>query len=216
MDRLCGCAVEMETPVLKGGLMEPGARPLRARSRSGRRGEGGSPEDGHLPPEPQTGHIEYKLSLAEKSGERFQHLVTQMKWRLQEGQGRAVYEIGVQDDGIVEGLDDEEMAASLATLQAMAAALDADISIARRPATVDPSRSAAHVEVSFVRNSRPFTDVRVAVLGPVDAGKSTLVGVLTSGELDNGRGKARLNLFRHSHEILSGRTSSVRYAGYGF
>lgn len=50
---------------------------------------------------------------------------------------------------------------------------------------------------------------RVAVVGNVDAGKSTLLGVLTHGELDNGRGYARQRLFRHKHEMESGRTSSV-------
>ena len=50
---------------------------------------------------------------------------------------------------------------------------------------------------------------RVAVVGNVDAGKSTLLGVLTHGELDNGRGVARQKLFRHKHEMESGRTSSV-------
>lgn len=43
----------------------------------------------------------------------------------------------------------------------------------------------------------------------VDAGKSSTLGVLTKGGLDDGRGKARVNLFRHKHEIESGRTSSV-------
>ena len=61
-----------------------------------------------------------------------------------------------------------------------------------------------------------FLDVRVAVVGPADAGKSTLLGVLTRGELDNGRGKARLNLFRHLHEIQSGRTSSISKEILGF
>lgn len=49
----------------------------------------------------------------------------------------------------------------------------------------------------------------MAVVGNVDAGKSTLLGVLTHGELDNGRGHARQRLFRHKHEMESGRTSSV-------
>lgn len=57
---------------------------------------------------------------------------------------------------------------------------------------------------------------RVAVVGNVDAGKSTLLGVLTHGELDNGRGQARLKLFRHKHEIESGRTSSVGNDILGF
>ena len=54
------------------------------------------------------------------------------------------------------------------------------------------------------------------MLGNVDAGKSTLLGVLTQGELDNGRGRARLNLFRHLHEIQSGRTSSISHEILGF
>lgn len=49
-----------------------------------------------------------------------------------------------------------------------------------------------------------FQEVRVAVVGNVDAGKSTLLGVLTHGELDNGRGLARQRLFRHKHEMESG------------
>mgnify|MGYP001855113001 FL=1 len=54
------------------------------------------------------------------------------------------------------------------------------------------------------------------MLGNVDSGKSTLLGVLTQGELDNGRGRARLNLFRHLHEIQSGRTSSISFEILGF
>ena len=54
------------------------------------------------------------------------------------------------------------------------------------------------------------------MLGNVDAGKSTLCGVLTHGELDNGAGKARLNLFRHLHEIQSGHTSSISREILGF
>lgn len=49
-------------------------------------------------------------------------------------------------------------------------------------------------------------EIRCAVVGNVDAGKSTLLGVLTHGELDNGRGLARQRLFRHKHEAETGRT----------
>jgi GTPase len=52
-------------------------------------------------------------------------------------------------------------------------------------------------------------EVRCAVLGNVDAGKSTLLGVLTRGECDDGRGRARALVFRHPHEQTTGRTSSV-------
>lgn len=59
-------------------------------------------------------------------------------------------------------------------------------------------------------------DLRVAVVGNVDAGKSTLLGVLTHGMLDDGRGGARTSIFRHKHEIESGRTSSIGNEIMGF
>jgi len=54
-------------------------------------------------------------------------------------------------------------------------------------------------------------DLRVAVVGNVDAGKSTLVGVLTgpTSFLDDGRGLARSRVLRHKHEAETGRTSSI-------
>lgn len=59
-------------------------------------------------------------------------------------------------------------------------------------------------------------ELRVAVLGPTESGKSTLLGVLSHGDNDNGRGSARLNLFRHRHEIRSGHTSSISQEIFGF
>ena len=70
-----------------------------------------------LPPEVEKGNIEYKLKLIDPTPARFEHLVTQMKWRLQEGLGEAIYEIGVLDNGNLFGLTDEEMEKSLETLK---------------------------------------------------------------------------------------------------
>lgn len=50
-----------------------------------------------LPPEPEQGNVEYKLKLINPSSQRFEHLVTQMKWRLREGQGEAIYRIGTSN-----------------------------------------------------------------------------------------------------------------------
>lgn len=60
------------------------------------------------------------------------------------------------------------------------------------------------------------SDVRIAVVGNVDSGKSTLIGVLTGGTLDNGRGIARARVFTHSHEACTGRTSAVAQHIVGF
>ena len=61
-----------------------------------------------------------------------------------------------------------------------------------------------------------LNELRIAVVGNVDAGKSTTLGVLSRGGLDDGRGSSRLALFRHKHESDSGRTSSVGMEIMGF
>jgi GTPase len=59
-------------------------------------------------------------------------------------------------------------------------------------------------------------EVRVAVIGNVDSGKSTLVGVLTKCVNDDGRGYARQLVFNYDHEKQNGRTSSVTQEIMGF
>jgi len=51
--------------------------------------------------------------------------------------------------------------------------------------------------------------IRVAVVGNVDSGKSTLIGSLVSATLDDGRGMARSKIIKHKHELNTGRTSSI-------
>ncbi|KAF6736950.1 GTP-binding protein 2 [Oryzias melastigma] len=173
----------------------------------------------YLPPEAEEGNIEYKLKLINPTQYRFEHLATQMKWRLQEGRGEAVYQIGVEDNGMLVGLSEEDMRASLKTLHLLAEKIGADITILRQREVdydSDVPRNIAEVLIRKVPDDQQFLDLRVAVLGNVDSGKSTLLGVLTQGELDNGRGRARLNLFRHLHEIQTGRTSSISFEILGF
>jgi hypothetical protein len=57
-------------------------------------------------------------------------------------------------------------------------------------------------------------DVRVAMIGNVDSGKSTLIGVLTHASLDDGRGGARKLVLKHRHEQENGRTSAVTVRPY--
>ena len=44
----------------------------------------------------------------------------QMKWRLREGRGEVVYEIGVADNGLLLGLSENDLMSSLNTLNRMA------------------------------------------------------------------------------------------------
>lgn len=64
--------------------------------------------------------MEYKLHLADPNQSRLEHLTTQLKWRIEEGGGEAIYRIGVTDSGDIEGLDHEQMVKSLETMYKMA------------------------------------------------------------------------------------------------
>ena len=59
-------------------------------------------------------------------------------------------------------------------------------------------------------------EMRIAVVGPSGSGKSSLIGTLATSMLDNGRGKSRLSLLKHRHEIASGMTSSVAHELVGY
>ncbi|KAK3341782.1 hypothetical protein B0T25DRAFT_466412 [Lasiosphaeria hispida] len=58
--------------------------------------------------------------------------------------------------------------------------------------------------------------LRVTLTGPTTSGKSTILGTLSTGTLDNGRGKSRLSLLKHLHEVTSGVTSSVAQELIGY
>ena len=58
--------------------------------------------------------------------------------------------------------------------------------------------------------------VKLGIIGNVDSGKSTLVGVLTKGLFDDGNGSARLRVMNYQHELDTGRTSSIGQEIMGF
>jgi len=62
----------------------------------------------------------------------------------------------------------------------------------------------------------PTEQIRVTLLGATASGKSSLLGTLSTSVLDNGRGKSRLSLLKHRHEIASGITSSVAQEIIGY
>lgn len=79
-----------------------------------------------------------------------------------------------------------------------------------------PSFTRYIAEVIIRKDISGYWETKCGIAGNVDCGKSTLLGVLTSGKYDNGRGSARLAVMTLEHEISSGRTSSVNQQIVGF
>ena len=55
--------------------------------------------DYKLQPENNEGNCEYKRYLVNLNNYRLEKLITQMKWRLVEGDSEAIYYLGVNDNG---------------------------------------------------------------------------------------------------------------------
>lgn len=145
------------------------------------------------------GAVEYKWCLADVSADRIRHLVTQMQFRISEGAGQCVYEIGVADNGVPLGLEDTAFDRSLETVRRMADELDvvADV-VYERTVSTTPRRRCAEVRV---RRLVDTCTINLVFMGECGAGKSTLTGVLSSDCLDDGNGRARQAVFVHADEL---------------
>ena len=170
-------------------------------------------ESTKLPPEVEYGNVEYKLKLVNTKTERQAQLTSQLKWRLSQGNGTAIYELGVADDGTLVGLSRVEMDETLYRLKMMAMEISSSTYLVSEKMIND--KYCCEVEVRHEQENT-FVELRIVMLGAYDAGKSTLLSVLCFGESDDGRGAARVNMMRHLHEIKSGKSSAISRQIIGF
>ena len=161
------------------------------------------------------GNIEYKLKLCDVNLERIVELTTQMNNRLGEGSGECYYVIGVEDNGNALGISKEELEISLSVINTMAINLGCTTKVQK----LIEGKNGLIAEMHIKKQEENLTnkiEINIGVLGEEGTGKSTLIGVLINGTLDNGKGLARTGVFRHKHELLCGKTSSFSHQILGF
>lgn len=171
------------------------------------------------PPESEDGNVEYKVSLLGKDRERIEKLVSQMRYRLFQGDeigedGECIYKLGVRDNGESEGLTEEEFKETFDVVKTMAKENNCSVSILSK-IKVDNVRSIYEI-LCRQHNQSSYIDLTVCIAGNVDSGKSSTLGTLITGKLDDGRGSSRLSVFNFPHEASSGRTSSTAHHILGF
>ena len=167
------------------------------------------------------------LNTSEGADATLQQLANVVKSRIEEGHGETIFDLGQEDSGEWMDFDKPQWDIALDRLCQAASTVNASCRVLLTYNVGGPEEAenknerikCACGKVLIRQTPASVEDVietRVAVVGNVDAGKSTLLGVLVKGKLDDGRGRARVNLFRHKHEIDSGRTSSVGMEIMGF
>ncbi|KAK1597145.1 elongation factor Tu GTP binding domain-containing protein [Colletotrichum navitas] len=175
-----------------------------------------------------TPNVRLKDLLLATDDDALRDLERVVQERILEGHGETVFELGFENSGESMGLSLDQWNAAHTRLKDAAKRIRADChTLITKNVGGDVEAPSAktgkdsHCSGKIMIRQAPATvedviETRIAVVGNVDAGKSSLLGVLVKGDLDDGRGRARVNLFRHKHEIETGRTSSVGMEILGF
>lgn len=173
---------------------------------------------GNLSPENEYDGHEYKRHF-NFNYEEISVKGIQMIRRITQGGGRAIYSLGMDDDGTPYPLNEKEFTSSVTNLQTCAKQINACMIPGPLQKVVIDGEDHYHGDFyfEFIPGRIQYMDVRVVVAGNADAGKSTTIGVLISGKSDNGSGSARVNVLTHRHEFENkGRTSDISYRMMGF
>ena len=80
-------------------------------------------------PEQYEGKIEYKCYFNLKSRQRLDKYITQLNYRINEGEGEAIYIIGITDNGQVVGLNSQILSENIRILSYMCRKLDSQITL---------------------------------------------------------------------------------------
>lgn len=96
--------------------------------------------------------------------------MTQMKYRLYEGNGEALYFIGVTDDGTLVGLNKDEYDESVSNLYIIANKIDCLII-----KLCENNKSDYYIGEFLIReNTKDYIEIKIGVAGNVDSGKSQM------------------------------------------
>lgn len=85
-----------------------------------------------LEPEIEEGNVEYKLKMNPQDSYRLEQLATQMQWRIEEGDGHAIYRLGVRNNGMKQGIGGKELEKSFDTLRMLCKKVGATMKVLSR------------------------------------------------------------------------------------
>ena len=164
-----------------------------------------------LPPESDDGNIEYKRyilfdkDILLKTNLRFNQLATQMRHRLSEGEGTAIYYLGINDNGSIYNLDSKKKKESLNNIKELVKFIDSKID------SIQYIDNYIKILISNKEDYIKLEEKNILLLGDTESGKSTFLSYLIKNKLDTETSKARLHILNHKHEIETGKTSSFTY-----
>ena len=158
-----------------------------------------------FPPEEYFGNIEYKRSILHKNNKRLEELATQMNFRLNEGNGKATYYIGVEDNGKLLFQSDKVLEESLNNFKKICKIIKAVI--------ISIEKQEYYYLIHISKKNKKYKNIMILLLGATNTGKTSFLANLIKRKIG-----MRNNLFmlKHKHEIQTGKTSSFTYHRFTF
>jgi len=166
-------------------------------------------------PSKENKFIEFKEKLNPKihlKEDKRQKLAAQMKHKLENGDGKAIYIIGVDDHGKTVGLTEIEFEETVHVLRTVAAENSAEIKKIEK--FEDQGKLIGRLFIT-TRGKAIKNHLVIGLGGHVNHGKSTLIACLMTGRPDK-EGKHWLYLDVLPHEIERGLSADLHYGLFGF
>ncbi len=163
--------------------------------------------------------IEFFISIEESKQEPLRsYLKSKLNLILNKGRGKAIAIFGMNSNGECIGLENSKLDETLTAFDSLCKELDISYKMNR----ITEGVNGKIAELGIIGDKDKFTEadrkteLRIGLFGDESTGKSTLIGVLVNGILDNGNGLAKSNIFRFQHEQNTGRTSNFSHYITGF
>jgi GTPase len=153
----------------------------------------------------EEGNIEYKRCL--KSNIRCDEYISQMLWRIKEGNGEATYYLGINDNGSIYKWTDDERIETISIIRKIVKKANLKI-VKMEKKYYDTSH---YLKVTIREKTKIIPEKRILLLGPSGVGKTTFLANIILSKVDEDNKEARMYLFNHKHEFIQKKTSSFNY-----
>lgn len=161
-----------------------------------------------LDEEIEEGNIEYKRCLTNIDNNRREEFISQMMWRIKEGNGEAIYYLGVENDGTFYDWSKSEIRESIDQFKKIIKI--ANVKIIRMTKNYYSIRDTTNYYLKIVirENYQVLPEKRIFLFGETGVGKTTFLANIVCSKIDK---EARLYLLNHKHEMIEKKTSSFNY-----
>lgn len=157
-----------------------------------------------MKPEIEEGNIEYKRYFKDVNKKRLFELITQMNWRLIEGDGICYYYLSVNDDGsIYKEFSKKDFKYSIEIIKTIC--IECNAKISKIDTKYENNNKYYVVEIKKKYIDKKYKEFRILLLGDTGTLKTTFLANLIKGKSE------KEYIVNHKHELESGKTSSINY-----